>query len=292
MTARRFDLPLESTAASRFLPWLVAALVYLAVIALGVAAVADGALKVYGMRARLVTVTIPAVEDPIATERDRERAIDLLQRAPGVTSATAVAPEELEELIAPWVGNVGSTSDLPLPQLIDVTFDSSAPLDLGALQAELRQVVPGATLGIEAMSRNRAERLAVFFRAWSGVLGVLILLGALGVAIWITRLSLEMNTDTVELIRFMGAPDIYLARQFEWHALLNSVRGGLIGFGLGVLTLILLLWTSRRMELAGAIELTLRPVDWILLACVPVVGALLITAVTRITALWGLNRMP
>lgn len=58
MNLRRFDLPLDQTAASRFLPWLLACLVYVAVVALAVAAVADGALRLYNIRAKLVTSTL------------------------------------------------------------------------------------------------------------------------------------------------------------------------------------------------------------------------------------------
>jgi cell division transport system permease protein len=89
----------------------------------------------------------------------------------------------------------------------------------------------------------------------------------------------------------MGAPDSYLARQFERHALLAGLRGGLIGFGLAAATILALLYSSRRMELAGSIELQLRPLDWVLLACVPVVCALLVTAIARMTALRGLAQM-
>lgn len=292
VAGRRFDLPLDSTAASRFLPWIIAGMLYLAVVLLGIAAIADGALTTYSMRARLVTVTIPAAEDPAAGARDMERALDLLAAAPGVTSATPVGEEELQDLIEPWLGEDAGTSDLPLPRLIDVTFDATAELDLAELQRQLREVAPEATLGIEAVSRNRSERLATFARAWAGILGVLIMLAILAVVAWITRLSLDLHQQTVELLRFMGAPDGYVARQFERHALLNAVKGSAIGFVLAILTLILLLGTGRWMEIAATIELTLRPVDWILLACIPIVVVLMITAVVRMTALWGLGRLP
>jgi hypothetical protein len=59
-----------------------------------------------------------------------------------------------------------------------------------------------------------------------------------------------------------------------------------------VLTIVGLLYSSRRMELAGSIQLDLRPTDWLLLACVPVVCALLVTAIARMTALRGLAQMP
>jgi hypothetical protein len=68
--------------------------------------------------------------------------------------------------------------------------------------------------------------------------------------------------------------------------------GGLIGCALALLSVAVLLWISRRMDLADAIRLDLRPLDWVLLACLPVVMAVLASAVARATALWGLARTP
>jgi cell division transport system permease protein len=291
MNLRRFDLPLDQTAASRFLPWALAGLVYVAVVALAVAAVADGALRLYNIRAKLVTVTLPAIEDQLESDRQAEEVLALLHATRGVISAAPVPAAELAKLIEPWLGATDRGLDLPLPRLIDVALDPRAKPDLSALQEELGQLVDGATIGIEAMSRDRAERLAAFFRIWSGGLAVVVLVGVLMVVIAITRLTLRMQTQTVELLRSMGAPDTYLARQFERHALLSCLRGGVLGFGLGVLTILALIYSSHRMELAGSIQLSLRPIDWVLLACVPVVSALLVTAIARMTALWGLARM-
>ena len=69
MNLRRFDLPLRHGAASRFLPWTIGGLLYLAVVALAVAAIADEALRRYDLRRELVTVTLPSVEDGRAGEQ-------------------------------------------------------------------------------------------------------------------------------------------------------------------------------------------------------------------------------
>lgn len=290
MNWRRFDLPLRQSAASRFLPWTIGGLLYLAVVALAIAAIADEALRLYGLRAELVTVSLPSDRDTRRGEQHVAQAVDILRRTPGITSVVPVPPEELEALVEPWLDGFKSGSGLALPRLIDVTIDPRARPDLAALQDRLAEVVAGATVGVEALSRDRAERLAAFLRAWGSGAGIAALLGTLALVGLITWVSLRMNTDSVELLRCMGAPDRYLARQFERHALLSSAQGGLIGCALALLTVIGLLYSSRRMQLAEAIELQLPPRDWALLACVPVVAALLITAVARMTALWGLSR--
>ena len=69
MNLRRFDLPLQQSAASRFLPWTIGGLLYLAVVALAVAGVADEALRLYGVRTKLVTVSLPSIEDAGRGER-------------------------------------------------------------------------------------------------------------------------------------------------------------------------------------------------------------------------------
>jgi cell division transport system permease protein len=292
MNLRRFDLPLRHGAASRFLPWTIGVLLYLAVVALAVAAIADEALRLYDLRRELVTVTLPSVEDGRAGDQKLAQAIDLLRRTRGVTSAVAVPPEELKALVEPWLGTSNSDMDLPLPRLIDVTIEPQAGPDLPALEKRLAEVVEGATIRVEALSRDRAEGSAAFFRAWGSAAGIGALLGTLALAGLITRVTLRMSTDTVELLRCMGAPDQYLARQFERHALLSSVQGGLIGCALALITVGVLLYSSRRMQLAEGIELQVPPLDWVLLVCVPVVAALLITAVTRMAALWNLTRTP
>jgi cell division transport system permease protein len=260
------------------------------VVALAVAAVADEALRLYGQRTKLVTVSLPSIEDAGRGEREMAAAIAMLNATRGVVSAVPVPPEELKALVEPWLGTAKPEVDLPLPRLIDVTLDPRAKPDLPALQERLGAVIQGATIGVEAMSRDRAERLAIFFRTWSRALGSAALLAMLALVGLITLASLRMNGDNVELLRFMGARDRHLAREFERHALLSSLQGGVIGFALALLTVVGLLYSSRRMDLAEAIELGLRPLDWLLLACLPVIIALLAMAVARITAHWGLAR--
>jgi cell division transport system permease protein len=290
MSLRRFDLPLRHSAASRFLPWTIGGLLYLAVVALAVAAIADEALRLYALRSELVTVTLPSVEDGPRGEQQLAQAIEILRATHGVISAVPVPPEELQALVEPWLDTFNGGMDLPLPRLIDVTIAPEAGPDLQALEQRLAAVIEGARIGVEALSRDRAERLAVFLRAWGSAAGIVALLGTLALAGLITLASLRMNGDSVELLRCMGAPDRYLARQFERHALLSSVQGGLIGCILALLTVAGILYSSRRMQLAEGIELQLPPLDWALLACIPAIAALLIMAIARMTALWGLTR--
>jgi cell division transport system permease protein len=288
----RLDLPLEQSVAGRLLPWVLGALVYLSVVALGIAAVAGRAMEAYAARTKLVTVSLPSGEDARPGEAQVAAALELLNDTDGVTSARPVPAGELEELVEPWLGQAGTGLDLPLPRLIDVTLDPKVRIDLPALQEQLRDVVAGATIGVETIARDGGERMAGFVRAWGSIAGVAILLTALAAAALIIRVSLRAQVPNLELLRCMGASDGYLARQFERHALLSALRGGALGSVLAVATLIALLYGGSGAELPGTFRLGLEASDWALLACVPVISALLIMAVGRMSATRVLAKMP
>ncbi|MEZ5934172.1 MAG: hypothetical protein R3F54_19985 [Alphaproteobacteria bacterium] len=288
---RNLDLPLDQTAVSRFLPWIMAGLLYLAVIALAAAAIADGALQLFDQRDKMVTVSLPTAGISEDGDRDVANILKILNDAKEVVSATVVGDDELQDLIEPWLGESREGEDLPLPRLIDVTLDPIGQHDLRALERRLRQIVPDATIGIQEVSEDRAQRQASFFRVVGIAVGILLLLFSLAIVTVITSLSLAMHNDTVKLLRYMGAQDGYLARQFERFALQSGLRGGLIGFFLAMITVLGVLYSMQNLEITNTIRLGLRPVDWVFLACVPVVAALLCTLTARLTALWNLGRM-
>ncbi|MEM7042344.1 MAG: hypothetical protein AAF543_05995 [Pseudomonadota bacterium] len=288
---RSLDLPLDQTAVSRFLPWIMAGLLYLAVVALAVAALADGALQLFDQRDRMVTVSLPTAGISEDGDRDVAGIIKILDESKEVIEAKVVPDDELQDLIEPWLGERREGEDLPLPRLIDVTLDPLGRPDLKALESQLRGVVPDATISIQEVSQGRAERQATFFRTVGVTIGVILLLCSLAIVTVITSLSLAMHDDTVTLLRYMGAQDGYLARQFERYALQSGIRGGLIGFFAAMLTVLGVLYSIQHLEMTNLVRLGLRPVDWIFLACVPVVAALLCTLTARMTALWSLGRM-
>jgi cell division transport system permease protein len=291
MKLRRFDLPLRQSAASRFLPWTIGGLLFLAIVALGVAAIADAALRGYGMRSKMVTVTLPVFEAGDG-QQELAEALNILRNTRGVTAAALVPVAEVAILVEPWMGDLEAEMDLPLPRLIDVTLDPRTHVDLAALEQQLRRVAAGATVGAEVLARDRAEQLAIFLRACGVAGGIAALATMLALVGLITWVSLRMTADSVELLRCLGASDRYLARQFEGHALLSSVQGGLVALVFALLTVTGILYSSGRMQLAEAFEPQLPVWDWLLLACVPVLAALPIMAVARLTARWVLTRAP
>lgn len=290
MRRRRLDLPLEQTAPGRFLPWLIGGMIYGTVVMLGIAMTADRAIRAYDQRPQLVTVTLPVTDGDDA--RDMDAVLEALHSTSGVLDATPVPGDELRALLAPWLGEARGSVDLPLPRLIDVTLDPLAPPDLPALESRLRALVSGATIALEAPAVDHAERLATLVRGWTGTAGIALLLAALLGIGAITRLSLRLTADSVELLQWMGASNRYLADQLERHALSRGVPAATGGFGFAIVTVSALLYTSRSVAIGAPIEIGLRPLDWLLLACLAALSLVLVAAVVRISALRQLQNRP
>ena len=128
--------------------------------------------------------------------------------------------------------------------------------------------------------------------ACAGPCRALLLLGSLVVVVMVvTRMSLDLHEETVDLLRLMGAGDDYVGRQFEQHALSNALRGGLLGFTAAIATLAGFVVAADPAGSGRLPRLELATLDWLLLGCVPVAAALLTAVVARRTARWGLAHL-
>jgi cell division transport system permease protein len=285
------DLPLAGTPASRFLTWALAALVGASVLAFAIAAGANATVRQLTSEPRLVTAALPAAPAGMAGELETVQVLALLKTTPGVAFAAVVAPAELEELVEPWLGTREGQPPLPMPRLIDVGFDPGLEPDLARPEESLRAIVPEARIEDTAPGPAPGELAARTARLLAGSAALALLAAILVVVAVVSRLSLDLHAETVDLLRLMGAADRYVARQFEQHALASGLRGALVGFGAGLVLVLGFILLAGLAPSLGLPPLPLRTVDWVLLASLPVLGALLTMLAARLAAGYGLARM-
>lgn len=290
------DLPLDRDASARYLPWLIAVMVYLA--ALGLV----GALVMNKVVARwtaglqgTATVQIPP-EDPAGGGAGRaarlDRAIEILLAADGVTDARVLEPDEIAALIEPWLGAGADYADLPLPDLIAVTFDPARAPDLDRLAAELAAAVPGTLLDDHQRWLARLTDLARSIELVAGFVVALIAFAAVATVIFATRMGLSLHAPIIHLLHLIGAQDAYVAQQFQAHALRLTLRGGALGVALAALTVLLLQRIAAGLDDLPVPSFELGPYDWTLLVVLPAVVAGIAMVTARFTVLRTLGRLP
>ena len=64
------------------------------------------------------------------------------------------------------------------------------------------------------------------------------LLAILAAVVVVTRMSLDLHAETVDLLRLMGAADRYVGAPVRATRAGNGLRGGIAGFGTGLLLVV------------------------------------------------------
>ena len=121
MFTRRSDLPLDKDALSRFLPWLIAFMVFLAVLAVAGMLVLDATAARWdrGIRGTLTVQIVPA-ETAAKDDERLQKVLLILGELPEVHRFETLGDAKLMTLLEPWLGSTAAAGDLPLPRLIDV----------------------------------------------------------------------------------------------------------------------------------------------------------------------------
>lgn len=290
---KRRAVPLDRDASGRYLPLLVAIMVYLAALALAAAISVNKLAERWdsGLSGAL-TVQIPANSAAAEDGPALDALVTALRASPGVLSVDPMDKAEIVALLEPWLGDSVTAGDLPLPRLVAVTVEPGAAPDIEGLRAQLQDLAPGSQLEDHQRWLARLLDLARAVEIMAGVVVILVLLAACIMVTFVTRMGLAAHEQAIELLHLIGAQDSYVARQFQNHALSLGLRGGILGLLGAVPTLYLARLLLQRIDTGLLPELTLKSWEWALLFLLPVAAALVTMVTARMTVLRTLARMP
>ena len=285
------DLQLEKDTGSRFLPWAIAVMVFLATLALAGGLGLSSAVAGWGrsVEGRMTAQIGEAKGTPGAARVDA--AVKLLATTPGVKLARVMSRAEVDALLDPWLGKQNLTPDLPIPTLIDVKLVPGAQVDSVALGARLAEAVPGARLDDHKTWLMPLVRLARVLQALA--VGVVLLVGLATVAmvVFATRAGLAVHRDVIEVLHLIGAHDGYIAQQFQRHTLRLALAGGVPGLLAAAAALFVLRTLSEGLQAALLPHVALGAGGWAGLVLVPLIAVLLAVLTARYTVLGTLRRM-
>ncbi len=275
------------------MPWVIAIMIALTVIA----AAAGLALRNLGQNARAEIaggLTVQIVEAaPAERARQTEVAIALLSNREDIAEVRRVPDEELAALIEPWLGrqSLAEEDAIPIPALIDARL--SGPVTarrIGDLRAALAASVPSARIDAQAGWLGPVFDAVASLQLLAG--GLIVLLAATtAAAVWLAaRSALGANRETIEIIHLLGGTDGQIARVFQRSIGIDAALGGVAGLLLGLGATALLGQQFARLGSGMVAGGAFGPLDWALLAVIPVAGILLAVVTARITVLLALRR--
>ena len=235
--ARADDLGVRRALADRLLPFLVAAMAFLAALALAGAVAAESLAEHWrGSGAAVLTVQVPDPGVPGDADSRVARAAALLRADPAVAAVRLLSEEELQGLLRPWLGTSGGRIALPLPAVLEVRMlvaagpDSlGARLDANSLAARLDAATPGTLVDEHGAWLGRLGALARSLQACAALATAVVACVAAAVVAVATRAGLSARRDAIAVVHGLGATDGYIAGRFARRATALAAAGAALG---------------------------------------------------------------
>ncbi len=239
----------RSSIAGRALVAVIAIMTFLACLTIGATSVINRMASGWQSDiSREVTIQIKPADD-----REMDRAIRDASRIAlsydGVTKVTAMDNAAVARLLEPWLGSGLQLNELPVPGLLTVSLDGKQLPDFASMRLELEQFVPGASLDDHRAWVDRLTNMA-----WTMVMiGISVFLLVMGatvlIVVFTTRGAMAGNQEIIEVLHFVGADSVFIARQFQRHFMTLGLIGAAAGGAIAILLFAVLgIWS--RMSIA------------------------------------------
>ncbi|WP_419729963.1 cell division protein FtsX [Lichenicola sp.] len=229
---RSDGLALRRALSDRLLPALVAAMTFLASLALaGAVGASLLASRWSSGAASVLTVQVPDGDQAAASGGAATTRIDavaaLLSADSAFVSVHRLDAHALAGLLSPWLGDTASIA-LPLPAVVELRLRAGQAAPSG-LAARLDQAAPGTLVESNGAWSDRLVVLTTSLQACAG-LALLVVAGvAVAVVAVATRAGLAARRQAIEIVHGLGASDSYIAGRFARRATSLAVTGGALG---------------------------------------------------------------
>ncbi|MBW4091032.1 MAG: cell division protein FtsX [Proteobacteria bacterium] len=305
------ELGLRRALADRMLPFLVAAMAFLAALALagwvGAATLAQHWQRGAGAS---LTVQVPHPDDPAlgAPGTRVDRVLGMLDATPGIAGARTLTAAELQALLRPWLGPGPDPLLRRLPAVVAVRLADPPPgaAALATLGTRLDQAAPGTMVETQGVWIDRLLALARSLQACAGAALLVVAAVAAAVVAVATRAGLSARREAIEIVHGLGATDGFIAARFAGRATVLAAAGGVAG-AVAALPVLLALASlaapfaaggsgpSAEISAAGlgrSLPGALPVALWLLLPGLPLAAAAIGFTTAQVTVRRWLRRLP
>ena len=271
------------------MPWVIAIMMFLMVLAAAAGLALGFAAR--GLDAHLSGQITVQIVDANRERRDdtAERIAKAVGTLPGVASVRRIDDREMTELLQPWLGAGLADNDLPVPAMIDVTFDRDDPGAMRGAEAAVRAISPRARIDAHAQWLAPLAGLIGSLRWLAGVLVLMMAAATAFTVVLAARAALNTHQATFEVMHHLGSSDGQIARLFQRRIAIDALFGGLVGL---LLASFVIFAVGDRIaqvgsDLLGSVDLP--PLGWAILALLPLAGTLLAMIAARLTIILALR---
>ncbi len=204
---------------------------------------------------------IPVLGDsPAETQRQMNSIMRFLESTPGISVVQPLSPQQITQLLEPWLDSTELVSNISLPRLIEVVPQNGGLLDSETIFVELSEIFPNVSLDDHKAWLTNIAYISCFLDlnliALFSIMFVLVIVATF----FVTKSKILMYRSIIEILYLLGAQDDYIAIQFAHASLMQGLHGGLLGLSLALPVLLLITgWLASHLEGDFWLTLTLQP---------------------------------
>ena len=298
MSYSRLDLPLWDDPASKFSPWLMSLLVYLAtvafLIALSVHVVIDRWDKETSHK---LTIEIPPSTqsfDHLAAPFSKNTSQDVCQyltNYAGIKTFRVANRAEVIKTLEPWFGDSEGIKDLPISTLIYVQLEPGKSFDVMSLQKRLNEKFENIHVEDHYNWKKGIFHIAYAVQIISFLIVTLIFLSIVAMVSYMTRASLIIHRNIVNILHLIGARNAYIAKQYQSHTLKIALRGSFVGVVFSALTLLGFDNIMSQLDFPMLMKILSVWDVWAIVFFIPTLITLLMTYSAKVTAFKMLKKI-
>lgn len=275
------------------MPWVIAIMMFLTVLASAAGLAMDAAARSLSAEvADRITIQIAQPDAELRTRAVR-RVVTLLGETAGVGNIAVVPEAALAQQLSPWLGSDMALGDIPVPALIDADFavpQAEREARIAALDKAVRAIDGAAR--IEPHGRYLAPLARLVGAVGLIALGcvALMALATGAVVVLAARGAHATHRATIDIMHMLGATDAQVVRLFQQRMMLDAAFGAAIGFAAAIVIILILGEAMRSVtsDLVGAASVP--GAGWPLLALLPLAGVGVAWLSARLTLQNALRR--
>jgi cell division transport system permease protein len=302
-TAQRYDLPLHRDSGAHFLIGLIAMMTFLiCIMATATIAVENTTTSWVSGLSNTLTIEIPAV-DAEAKNLSQEQMDDLATKTQtaisalgSVQSAGIMSRDDLSAMVAPWLGeDATENTSMPLPVLITVTLNEDTDYETAtqSISTTLQSISPILQMDTHETWLNDLNKLVGGLQMATLIITLMIIVATILIILMALRMRMSVHKKDIELLHLMGAGNLYIAKQFQRHGLLLTLKGSVAGmFAALILVGGLHLLKGSETSLTNPTFFDISMASYITMIATPLILGLIGFIATRFIVLRVLEKMP
>lgn len=185
----------------------------------------------------------------VLTNKQKAAVLNILQSTSGVKNVKNITVDEMKNMFVKWMPGVEFPANMPLPTLFSVELSGVNSANVADISNALSTVSKNVRIYDHSAMNGTALKINNMFKMITMFLAILSVVMICAAVYHFTKSSAAANGNTLKVLKMIGAPRGYIARQFKTLNLIVSFKAILFSTAISLITFVLCYSTLYPMNI-------------------------------------------